>query len=923
VILAALALRAGQALSYDELAEIVWDGAPPVAARVAIRNYVKRLRHVLGPMAGRRILTRDPGYALDAVPDEVDALRFTALSMRAAAAVRQLKEAPRDHTSGALGTWDVLGEALGLWRGQPLADVPSHMLVAAEVPRLDALRMQALEWRMDAGLAQGRHAELAGELAQLVAEHPLRERFQAQLMLALYRCGRQAEALAAYQRARRMLVDELGVEPGRELQDLQAGILAGDPSLAAPGPAQASLVPAGMVPRQLPAGVAHFTGRVAELAALRAWQREASGAGESAKVMVIDGTAGAGKTALAVHWAHQAAGDFPDGQLYVNLRGFDPSDAPVAAADALRWFLGAFGVTEERMPASADEQAAMYRSLLAGKRVLVVLDNARDAAQVRPLLPGSPSCLAVVTSRARLPGLAAIEGARLVPLDVLTAADARELLVSRLGKRARAEAAARQLAELCSRLPLALSIVAARAAARPYLPLAELARELTDATGRLDALDAGDPAASVRAVFSWSCQQLSEPAARLFRLLGLHAGPDITVPAAASLAGIAPTRARALIGELADVHLIAEHAPGRYAFHDLLRAYAADLGDANDGGAERRDALHRVLDHYLHTVHSVSWLLNPARTQVTVAAPRPGVTPETIANADAALAWFDAERQVLLAAISQASDASFDTHAWQLPWALTLFFDRRGHWHDQIAIQRIAIAAAKRLGDLTAQARAYRDLGVAFGRFGAFAEACVYHCEAVDLHQQLGDRLGEARARYEIMSVTAHQGRLSEALDHAQQSLALFQAEDNQAGMARALNAVGWLHAQLGDYEEALLWCAQALGLVSGRGDPVSEASTWDSMGYAHYQLGRHAAAISCFRTAVGIMDGLRAGYHQAPMLIHLGDACQAAGDDDGARQAWRSALAILDDLQHPDAEQARVRLSERRAPVRLLAEQA
>jgi tetratricopeptide (TPR) repeat protein len=424
-------------------------------------------------------------------------------------------------------------------------------------------------------------------------------------------------------------------------------------------------------------------------------------------------------------------------------------------------------------------------------------------------------------------------------------------------------------------------------------------------------------------VFSWSCQQLSEPAARLFRLLGLHAGPDITVPAAASLAGIAPTRARALIGELADVHLIAEHAPGRYAFHDLLRAYAADLGDANDGGAERRDALHRVLDHYLHTVHSVSWLLNPARTQVTVAAPRPGVTPETIANADAALAWFDAERQVLLAAISQASDASFDTHAWQLPWALTLFFDRRGHWHDQIAIQRIAIAAAKRLGDLTAQARAYRDLGVAFGRFGAFAEACVYHCEAVDLHQQLGDRLGEARARYEIMSVTAHQGRLSEALDHAQQSLALFQAEDNQAGMARALNAVGWLHAQLGDYEEALLWCAQALGLVSGRGDPVSEASTWDSMGYAHYQLGRHAAAISCFRTAVGIMDGLRAGYHQAPMLIHLGDACQAAGDDDGARQAWRSALAILDDLQHPDAEQARVRLSERRAPVRLLAEQA
>ncbi len=322
VILAALALRAGQAVSYDELAEIVWNGAPPDAARVAIRNYVKRLRHVLGPVAGRRILTRDPGYALDAGPDEVDALRFTAMCMKAGQAVRQVHEATRDQAMGASGTWDVLSEALGLWRGDPLVDVPSQMLVAAEVPPLDALRMQALEWRMDAGLAQGRHAELVGELTQLARDHPLRERFHAQLMLALYRCGRQAEALAAYQRTRRMLVDELGVEPGRELRDLQSWILDGDPRLAAPGTVLASLVPVGVVPRQLPSGVPHFTGRAAELAALETWLREASGAAESARVTVIEGTAGAGKTALAVHWAHQAAKNFPDGQLYVNLRGF-------------------------------------------------------------------------------------------------------------------------------------------------------------------------------------------------------------------------------------------------------------------------------------------------------------------------------------------------------------------------------------------------------------------------------------------------------------------------------------------------------------------------------------------------------------------------------------------------------------------------
>ena len=779
VILAALALRAGQVASYDELAEIVWDGVPPSGARVAIRNYVKRLRQILGPDAGRRIVTRDPGYALEAGPDEVDALRFTALCSQGGEAIRQ------DATPGSdPGAWELLGEAIGLWRGNPLVDVPSNVLITAEVPRLDALRMQAQEWRMDAGLARGLHSELVGELTQLARDHPWRERFHAQLMLALYRCGRQAEALAAYQRTRRMLVDELGVEPGRELRDLQAGILDADPDLAAPGPAlarfltappapepgspgrratageepsraergaattlpartpagpaqpgqaadaagrplagspgpgstgpgstgpgsagpggavtgsaagvraaragagrghpadrtaaaqgnptvgagpsrpgRAGAVPAAqatVVPRQLPAGVAHFAGRTAELAELQAWQHEAASADEAVKVLVIGGTAGAGKTALAVHWAHQSAGEFPDGQLYVNLRGFDPSGTPVAPGDALRWFLGAFGISEEQIPDSVDAQSALYRSVLAGKRVLVILDNARDAAQVRPLLPGSRSCLALVTSRARLPGLAATEGARLVPLDVLTADEAHELLASRLGERARAEAdAAQQLTEACSRLPLALSIVAARVAARPYLPLADLARELADAQGRLEALDAGDPVASVRAVFSWSCEQLTGPAARMFRLLGLHAGPDVTIAAAASLAGVDRGQAAAAVAELADAHLIAEHAPGRYAFHDLLRAYAAYLAGTTDTDAERRDAVRRVLDHYLYTASAGSGLLNPARPQLPLELPGRGVTPEPLGTVGDALAWFEAERQVLIAAITQAAE---------------------------------------------------------------------------------------------------------------------------------------------------------------------------------------------------------------------------------------------------------------------------
>ena len=1031
VILATLALRAGQVASYDELAEIVWDGAPPAGARVAIRNYVKRLRQILGPVAGRRIVTQDPGYALEAEPDEVDALRFTALCSKGGEAIRQ------DTPHGGPGAWELLGEAIGLWRGNPLADVPSNVLLTAEVPRLDALRMQAQEWRMDAGLARGLHAELVGELTQLAQDHPWRERFHAQLMLALYRCGRQAEALAAYQRTRRMLVDELGVEPGRELRDLQAGILDADPGLAAPGPALARFLaappapehakpgrtaaasppgegkqaagrapatlpgrapagdvpgrprpgstpaastpaastpaastPAGggdaagaritraaadrdhppgrvsqgvavqaapavgpgpsrsgragaaptgqatVVPRQLPAGVAHFAGRTAELAELQAWRHEAASADGAAKVLVIGGTAGAGKTALAVHWAHHSAAEFPDGQLYVNLRGFDPSGTPVGPGDALRWFLGAFGVTEEQIPDSVNAQSALYRSVLAGKQVLVILDNARDAAQVRPLLPGSQTCLAVVTSRARLPGLAATEGARLVPLDVLTAGDAHELLASRLGERARAEAnAAQQLTEACSRLPLALSIVAARVAARPYLPLADLARELADAQGRLEALDAGDPVASIRAVFSWSCEQLSAPAARMFRLLGLHAGPDVTVAAAASLAGVDRGQAAAAVAELADAHLIAEHAPGRYAFHDLLRAYAAYLARATDSDEERREAVNRVLDHYLHTASAGSQVLNPVRPHITLEPPQPGVVPELLGYASETLAWFEAERQVLIAAIAQASDGGFGTHAWQLPWAVWLFFDRAGYWHDQLAIQRTAVDAAKRLGDRGRQAHAYRDLGAAVGRLGQLAEARDYCRQALELHRQVGDRLGEARAHNEIAMLAEQQGRIAEALGHAQLALTLYRQEGHEQGLAKMLNGVGWMHAQLGDYEQALEFCEQALSMYRGRGDALNEAATWDSMGYALLHLGRLGDAIGCLRTAVGIIAGLHMGYYETTMLVHLGDAYNAAGNMGLARQSWREALDILEGLNHADADQVRARLDGQQPP--------
>jgi hypothetical protein len=377
-----------------------------------------------------------------------------------------------------------------------------------------------------------------------------------------------------------------------------------------------------------------------------------------------------------VRWAHQVADRFPDGQLYVNLRGFDPSSAPVPPAQALHGFLTAFQIPAGQIPADLAAQAALYRSLLAGKRVLVLLDNARDAAQVRPLLPGSPGCLALVTSRTQLAGLAAAEDAFLLTLDVLAEAEAREMLAHRLGsQRIAAEPlAADELIGLCARLPLALSIAAARAAGRSAFRLAVLAAELREAHDRLDALDAGDGASDVRAVISWSYHELSAPSARMFRLLGLHPGPDISLAAAASLAGLPVRQAREWLDELTRSHLLAERSPGRFAFHDLLRAYAAERAAAQDD-AERRAAVHRTLDHYLHTGHAAAIRLSPVREPLLLAGPQPGVRAEPLTDGRQALAWFQAEHRVLIAATMQAADLGFGDHAWQIPWTLASFLD--------------------------------------------------------------------------------------------------------------------------------------------------------------------------------------------------------------------------------------------------------
>jgi tetratricopeptide (TPR) repeat protein/transcriptional regulator with XRE-family HTH domain len=676
-------------------------------------------------------------------------------------------------------------------------------------------------------------------------------------------------------------------------------------------------------PRQLPAAMAGFAGRAAELRALRGLLDHQAGGGPGTVVIsAIGGTAGVGKTALALQWAHQVAWRFPDGQLHVNLRGFDASGTPATTAEATRGFLDALGVPPARIPPLPEAQAGLYRSLLADKRVLVVLDNARDEQQVRPLLPASPGSLVIVTSRHQLSGLAVADGARLVSLDVLTHAEAVQLLAARLGQaRAAAEPeAVSEIASLCACLPLALAVAAARAAARPGFALAALASELRDSAGRLDALDAGDPAASVRAVFSWSARQLSPPAARMFGLLGIHPGPDITVPAAASLAATTQADTRRLLRELARAHLITEHHPGRYAFHDLLRAYAAEqahthadihTGTGTGTGTGQREATSRMLDHYLHTAAAAARLLDPSMEPVALGPPAPGTTPGQPADRRQAVAWFEAERQVLLAAITLAAGSGFDVHAWQIPWAISSFLDIGVHWQEWVGVQHTALAAATRLDDTVAQAVCSRLLAMACAEVGDHDQARDHYASSLALYQRLGDRLGEAMVHQGLGVLAERQGCYADALGHTEQALRLYQAIGDKTSEAVALNNVGWIHGLLGDYQQARASCREALTLCAELGHLRAEAHAWDSLGYAEHHLGNFAEARTCYQRALNLSRELGERFNEAETLTHLGDTCHAAGELPEALEAWQQALAILDDLQLPAASQVRAKLAD------------
>lgn len=896
-VLAALLIDANCPVPTKQLIDRVWAGHPPQRALGTLYSCISRLRRALAPASRDVRITRQAGgYLLTVDASAVDLHHFRRL-------VAQAGAAPGDEQAVAL-----LERALGLWRGEAFA--------AADTPWFNALRAVAHQERLaaeldlaDIRLRRGDHARLLPELSARAQQHPLDERVAGQFMTALYRSGRAAEALNLYQAVRRRLADELGTDPGPPLQQLHQQVLTAAPALAAPAPRSTSSPTP--VPRQLPAPPALFTGRTRELGLLDGPLGPSAGQAHSVAIFAIGGVGGIGKTWLALHWAHENLGRFPDGQLYVNLRGFTPLGEPVQPQTAVRGFLDALGADPATLPADPDAQAALYRSLTAGKQLLIVLDNARDTAQVAPLLPGSPTCTVIVTSRSRLAGLAVAHGARPLTLDTLTDTEARHLLARYLGTdRVAAEPDdVTALLDHCAGLPLAIGILAARATMSPDVRLAELVAELREEQTRLDALYTGDLTADLRTVFASSYRALDPDAARMFRLLGLAPGPDISLPATACLTSLPMPQARALLRGLEAAHLIQESVAGRYRMHDLVRLYAAER--AREEPVESSDeALLRLLDFYLHSAHAATGRLDPHRDRIHLTAPRHGVTPQDPADHGAALAWFTAEHSVLLSAVDLAAGTRCDPHAWQLAWALETFFDYRGHWHDWAAVQHTALDAARRLGDRSRQAGSHRSLGSVHTQMGLLDEGHAHFSRALELYDQLGDRVGQAHTHRGLGWVCDRKGLSREALDHNEQALAHYRRTGHRTGQARSLNNAGWMHIMLSDYRRALDYCAQAVALNQEIGDRHGEAGAWDSLGHAHHHLAEYTDAVRCYQQALDLDREFGDRYGETEILGHLGDTHVAVGDLDAARVVWSRALDVADEIGHPSIDELRAKLS-------------
>ena len=923
-VLAALLINAGQIVPADVLINEVWGDAPPNKAGNLVSIYVLRLRRLLGDTDSTLLVTRAPGYLLRLAPGDTDAQVFETL----------VREGGRTYAAGDPERAAAqLAEALALWYGSPLADVPATTLVETEASRLTDLRLDARELRIQAELACGSHAQVVPELRRLLADHALRENLWLLLMQALDGAGRHAEALDAYGQARSVLAEELGVDPGAELRQFYADLLAQDDELTkgtgdAPGsisagtvapssrPAKPSPVPAQAgsprsvpAPAQLPADLADFTGRGDQVMHLCDVLASASADADPGvvRIALVAGSGGLGKTSLAVHAAHRVRAGFPDGQLYVDLLG--ATSHPLPPADVLARFLRDLGVDGRDIPVDDDERAARYRTVLAGRRMLVVLDNARDAAQVRPLLPGTASCAVLVTTRSRMPDLTRT---RLVDLNVLDDDEALTLFTKVVGdKRAAAEPeATAELLLACAGLPLAIRICAARLATRSGWTIRTMANRLRDEHRRLDELTAGDLA--VRASFQVSFASLpaGTPAdgiapADAFRLLGLWQGPSISSAAAAALFGTPEYRAEDALETLVDAHLLESTSAGQYKFHDLLRVYSSERAVADLPEQTRNAAIARLLEWYMRTADAASTAVSPDRYDIPLV-PGGAAPPLSFSTAEEALAWYDGERVNLVAATRQAAESGLHEIAWRLPAPLFQLFSSRGNWTDGIATNRIALESARQVGNSQGEAWILNNLGDALGFTG--------HSEGIDclerslaIRREIGDRMGEAQAANNLADAYHWLGRTDEALALYRRALELNRKVGRRHGEGIALVNLGWTLLDLARAEEAIDHLLQARQAFAEIGYEDGVGYALHNLGRCYLLLGRDADALEYLRRALASHQATGNRRRQAATLRSLADAQIRAGLTAEACESWTQAAAIFEALGD-SAEAAEIR---------------
>ncbi|OKH99234.1 regulator [Streptomyces sp. CB02923] len=926
-LLAVLLLRDGQIASVAELVDAVWGEFPPATAVAALRTYASRLRKALGPDAD--VLVSDSGgYALRAGDGNIDLGIAEQLAAKAEQAHRS------GHVDGAR---DLLNQALDLWTGETLADVPGPYL-AAQRTRIEERRLALLESRLNFDLKTGCHAEVVAELTTLTATYPLRERLRELLMLALYRSGRRAEALAVYADTSRLLAEELGADPSRELSDLHQRVLRADPGLAVPSNDRRGEPDTEIKPAQLPADLPDVTGHTAVVKELS--EHLAAAEGRGGVLSGVSGAGGVGKSTLVVHVAHRVRPRFPDGQLYVDLQGAGPSPAEPEAV--LGTFLRALGTPVTALPRGVAERAALYRSVLAGRRILVLLDNARDAAQVRPLLPGTPGCAALVTSRTRMTGLAA---AQLVDLDVMPPQDALALFTRITGVTGKA---AMDVVAACGFLPLAIRIAASRLAAHRSWTVTDLARKLADERHRLRELQTGDVA--VTAAFELSYRQLSAPQARAFRLLGLPDGPSISLDAAAAVLGSNTTDSRELLESLVDASLLQSPAPDRYRYHDLVRLYARSCAEHDETPEQQDAARSRLLDFYLATTTCIYAIQRPGDTTTDHLQPThwPGLSFDRL---EPALEWLFTEARALLACadasahsprlrraadlmlvakdlaetgsdtreyvqvnarlLTAAEEADDARSAGRLCCPMVNLHILAGHLHEAERTAEVTREHLLRCSDPVLAAHAYNDSGILASMQHRYADAETYLLRALDAFRSHGNQNGTASVFANLSRVHLDTGRITDAVSLAERALAVYRVIGATLRLANGRYNLALALAQADRADDALAELDRALTVFRDYRHRFWEALTYWRMAEIHLTAGRPTRAAGLVEQALATAHGTGNSWVRANALSTLGHALHRTDHPDRARACWQEALAIYEQLGSPEATDVRELLAE------------